>query len=195
MNGLARSTQTTGEALAWYGDFYAANQRLPSVQECEALRGPTWRIRKRLGGLPGISQALGLERMAMPPRTHHSDEQLIDSLGSWLTRKGLEKPPREKEATRDYRAGDPIATPGATFAARYGSWENALSETGLFRFQWSASECVGHAYRAREASTIPDLRLAIREQSQRGVTPTLTDTLGHYASIRQLSYNRLSWDA
>ncbi len=192
MNGEKRSTQTTSEALAWYRSFFEAHGRIPTNPETEKLKGPTWRLRQRLGNTAGISRALGLTGPV--PRAQYDNETLVNSLSKWVMSRGIDRAPTIADLDRAYQAGEDVITTHQTYYSRFGSWQNALAETGYFRFNWAASECVSFARRTSTDLPHLDLRRGIRKAVNPGVTPTLPDVESYYPSIRQLRARRLSWE-
>lgn len=195
MPAPSRSTQTTHEALAWFKDFHAIHGRLPGVNETDALRGPTSRLIRRLGGLPGVAAKLELERTALPVRQQYTDEELVESLRDWAIRKQLDRAPFSEEAIADFQNGDPIIASGETFRERFGGWDNALAATGHYTFDWSPADCVAATARARRAHPDLNTRKAVQANANRGLVPGVKDVLGHYPDFRTVVRDRLSWES
>jgi hypothetical protein len=191
---VPRSTQTTHKAINWFEDYYAQNGRMPTDRETEALRGPTNRLRQRLGGLPGVALKIGLEGPAPKRYFYDDDNILIKNLLEWLDKQPSDILPTAESFTEAHLKDGSVLKPAQTYSRRYGSWRNALEETGRFKFHWSASECIGFCREAKESTPELNLKLALKKNNRVGFTPLFSDVKDFYPNLKSLSNWRLAWD-
>ncbi len=186
-----RSTQTTDEALAWFAAFHNEHGRLPRTKEIAELRGPTFRLVARLGGMAGVAERL--DGVEAPKQCRYTYEQLIGFTTEWIRSLNQQGPPSEPQATRAFADGSLRVSP-AYLQNHLGYWDDVLTATGLFRFRWQASDCVRAAAQARQKyPERSDLVKALDGYTLRGVTPIESDIRRYYPDLRPLSRERIAW--